>query len=372
MQPYRPPVTESRKVLLAARPPVGEGPSTREVRAGLRELRPPLPVLVAGALMALVPLILLVLAGYVAVQVITGDEAWWVRALKLIPSVGLPFFLSALAWRGVKRAVHHGQYSEGFFVARLTTMLCAAIAAFLFWYVEIDGEPWDDTMVVPFLVLALVWLPALPLQTRSAREWPERVLLRRGAQVRSLLEVQLWLDARTHACGQTLPAAARELDPADDELGSGWTINVPCPACGQPYTALFRHRAEAAPSPSTPAALGAPGTHTAGLGGGDLMFLAEQNQLPPDVDLAMVPAADLGPLWFRSAVAVQVTEELLALIPAGKQAVPAMKRWGRPTPMLNPVQEFGRATLEQRLAGRQQATARIEQEIARRQARPAP
>ena len=370
MQPYRPPVTESRKVLLAARPPVGEGPSTREVRAGLRGLRPPTAVLAAGALMAVVPLALLLLAAYVAVSIVTGDSSWWVSALKLVPSVGVPFLLAALSWRGVKRAVHHGQYSEGFFVARLTTMLCAAIGVFLLWYVEIDGEPWDDTMVVPFIALAVVWLPALPLQTRAAREWPERVLLRRGAPVRGLLEVHLWLDARTHECGQSLPVAARELVPAADEQGSGWTVSVPCPACGLPYTALFRHRVDAAPSPATPTALGAPGTHTTGLGGGDLMYLAEQYQVLPDADLTQVVDAELGDLWSRATIAVQLTDELLALVPAGKNAVPAMRRWGRPTPMLHPVQEFERATLERRRADRQAAVVRVEQEIARRQGGP--
>src|SRR4051794_6014300 len=94
-----PPLMESRKVVGAARPPVGEGPPTRVVLAGLRQLRPPLPVLVGVGLMSLVPLALLVVAGYVAVRVLGGDAPVWLRIVAAVPSVGLPFLLAALAWR---------------------------------------------------------------------------------------------------------------------------------------------------------------------------------------------------------------------------------------------------------------------------------
>jgi hypothetical protein len=346
---------ESRKVLGAARPPVGEGPPTRAVLAGLRRLRPPLPVLVGVALMSLVPLALLGVAGYVASRVLGGDAPVLLRAVAAVPAVGLPLLLSALAWRGTKRALHAGQYAEGLFVARLTTMACVVIGGFLLWWVYQEGHAQEGSMAVPFVVLAVVWLPAAFLALPAAKAWPDRVLLRRGIAVADAAEAQVVAAARAHSCGTTPPLGPHRLVPVADDSGTGWALDWRCETCGRPVDLLLRQAG--------------PGERS-GVGGGDWVYLAQQGDEAARVDPATAPDDQLPLLHFRAAAAVQATEGNLALIPPGKDAVPAWRRTGRPVPLTAPPVEFSRPVLERRLAERRAVLARVEHEVARRSAGP--
>lgn len=368
MAPRQPTTNEARKALDAAGVPEGEGFATSDVLRGLREVRPPASVLVGVGIMAVLPLGLLALAGYIAVSIVTSDSAWWVNVLRFIPGVGLPFVLSALSYRGVKRALHTGDYQAGFFTARLVTGLCTVIAVFLVYYLYGRGKPYDPTMAYPFVVLALAWLPGIPLALPSARRWPDRVFLRRGAEVRGELEAQMFMEARQHICGTELPAPLRRLLPTADDSGPGWRVDATCPTCGQPLTFFFRHRRELAPPPDAPLALGAPGSRSPGLGGGDWMHLALHFDAGTSAPQEQLTDEELHRAHARAVLAEQATEELLALVPAGKKAVPLMRRSGRPVPFGQPLDEFGRATLERRLADRRDARTRLQEEIARRAA----
>ncbi|QNG36327.1 hypothetical protein F1C76_06765 [Geodermatophilaceae bacterium NBWT11] len=361
-----PPLMETRKVLQAARPPVGEGPPTREVLAGLRRRRPPAAVLLAVALMALVPLVLLVLALLVLVDTWTGDDGVFLSLVKTVLFSGTLFLLSALAWRGVKRALHFGSYREGLFVARLTTGVCVVIAVFLLAYVVSEGNEQEPSMLVPFVVLAVVWLPALPLQTRSAREWPDRVLLRSGPQVRGERELAFLLEARPHSCGQPLPVGAA-IAVADEE-SRGWVWRGDCPHCGRPAVHVFGERTEDAPT--EPWAWGRDGSRP-GLGGGDLLHLGDRFEQPADVEPTALADDQLHQTWLAALGSVQATEQLLQLVRPGKDAVAPWRRTGRPVPLTTPGEVFSRTAIESRLAARRDTLARLEAETARRRALPA-
>ena len=346
------PLMESRKLLTAARPPVGEGPSTRTVLRGLREVRPPAPVLLGVALMSLVPLALLGVTVFLAVRLVVADTALFWRLLMSVPVVGTAFLLSALSWRGTKRALHAGQYDDGLFAARLTTIICGVIGAFLLWYVFVDGNEQEDSMLVPFIALALVWLPVLPLLAPSARAWPDRVLLRRGADVHAEEDARLVAAARAHTCNSTPPLMPHQLVPLRDDSGSGWALDWTCQRCGQPTNTLFRLVAPDAP---------------VGVGGGDWMYLSEEGATrAAATDPATAAPERLPMLHFDAWVAVRATEHLLALIPDGKESVPGRRRIGRPFPVMTPVENWTRPVLEQRLAERRATLARVEQEVARR------
>lgn len=364
---------ESRNLLQAASPPVGFGPSSAVVLEGLRELRPPLSVVAAAALMSLAPLTLLVGAVSIGWNIITGDAKWLGRILILILGFGIPFMLSALSYRGIKRALHYGDYSQGFFIARLVAVLCLIIGVFLVWYVVLEGEPAELSMVVPFITLAVVWLPMIPLQARSAKEWPERVSLRRGLEVRSEAEANIVLDVRPLDCGHLLRPAARQLVPVEDASGRGWVLNVPCPTCGQPANWVFRHRIEDAPDPLNPLALGAPGSQTSVLRVGEMVALAGVNQVPPDTDFTSVPLDELRMMYINSVVAIELTEELLVWARSGHMGGRSDEAERidpppppRPEAVDNWVTETELPTLKWRLAERRQTLARIEQESARR------
>ncbi len=353
---------ETRKVLQAARPPVGEGPPTRAVLAGLRRLRPPASVLVAVLVMALVPLVLLVGAVSLVVGTWSTDGVFVALATTLLLG-GLLVVLSALAWRGVKRALHFGAYEQGLFVARLTTVACVAIAGFLLWYVVSEGNPQEPSMLVPFVVLALVWLPALPLQAPSAKAWPDRVLLRSGPEVRSRRELGFLLDARPHSCGVPLPVDGA-VEVADEEA-RGWVWRGSCPACGRSAVHVFRLRAADAPDAADPLAWGRVGSAPA-LGGGDLLYLGDAYAVPAGLDPAALSEDELRASWVRALASDQATEQLLALVPAGKVAVPVWRRTGRPVPWTTPGERFSRADVQARLGERRDVLQRVEQEWARR------
>jgi hypothetical protein len=342
---------ESRKVLNAARPPLGEGPSTRVVLAGLRQLRPPAAVLAGVALMTLAPLALLALTGWVAVGVLGDDYPLVLRLVVAVPAVGLPFFLAALAWRGTKRSLHVGQYSEGFFIARLTTMACGVIGVFLLWWVYLEGNPQEDSMLVPFAALAVLWSPALFLHTPAARAWPDRVLLRRGIGVTDAAEAQVVAAARDHSCGTTVPLGPHQLQPVSDDSGTGWVLDWTCAGCGRPVQHLFRRLQPGEPSE---------------VGGGDWVFLAAQGDAAAGVDPCSASPEQLDQAHFLAAAAVRATEGNLALVPDGKDAVPAWRRTGRPVTLRFPPSEFTRAVLDRRLAERRAVLGHIEREVARR------
>ncbi|WP_157518933.1 hypothetical protein [Modestobacter sp. Leaf380] len=363
-----PPLMETRKVLAAARPPAGEGPPTREVLRGLRELRPPVSVLVGVALMALMPLGLLVLSLWLLAATWTGPDGVFLSLVKTVLFSGTLFLLSALSWRGVKRALHSGDYQQGFFVARLATVVCGVIGAFLLWYVYGDGNPQEPSMLAPFVVLAVAWLPVLPLQARAAREWPSRVLLRGGPAVRGVRELAMLLEARTHTCGRPLPVQG--MTPVADSGAQGWAWNGPCPACGVGVVQVFSLRAADAADPADPWAWGRPGSAPA-LGGGDLLYLADRFDVLAGGDPATWSVEQLENARTLLIGSVQATGELLALVPQGKAAVPLMKRFGRPVQLVGDPEQFTRVRLEQRLGERRSRLQAVQAELVRRGQAPA-
>lgn len=361
-QPGRmPPLMETRKVLGAARPPVGEGPPVGEVLAGMRRLRPPSPVLAAVALMALVPAALLALAVAALVWTWTSDGV----ALALVKTVlfaGTLLLLAGLCWRGVKRALHVGSYAEGLFAARLVLLANGAFLLFLLWYVQRqDGELSASMLVFP-AALVLAWLPVLPLRARAATEWPDRVLLRRGPSVRSRRELAMLLTARPHTCGQPLPVDGMA-EVRDDE-GRGWAWSGPCPSCGQDTLQVARLREADAADPADPWAWGRAGSRPA-LGGGDLLYLGDRLAAAAEGDPGTWSVEQLQAGQALLADAVQATEQLLSLVPAGKAAVPFRQRWGRP-PGVGDPDAFSRVRLEARLAERRGRLAAVGAELARR------
>jgi hypothetical protein len=279
----------------------------------------------------------------------------WLRVVAAVPAIGLPLLLSALAWRGTKRALHAGQYADGLFVARLTTMACVVIGGFLLWWVYQEGNAQEASMAVPFVVLAVVWLPAAFLALPAARAWPDRVLLRRGIAVADAAEAQVAAAARPHGCGTTPPLGPHRLVPVADDAGTGWALDWRCETCGQPVDLLLRQTR--------------PGERS-GLGGGDWVYLAQQGDQAAVIDPGTADPDQLSLLHFRAAAAVRATEGTLALVPTGKDAVPAWRRTGRPVPLTLPPAEFTRPVLERRLAERRGVLARIEHEVARRTAEP--
>ena len=358
-----PPLMETGKVLGAARPPVGEGPSTREVLAGLRRLRPPASVLVAVAVMAVVPLVLLGLA--VAALVWTWrTDGVLLGLVKTVLFAGTLFLLSALSWRGVKRALHLGSYGEGLFVARLVLIANVGFLVFLLWYTYSQGEELAASMLVFPVALAVAWAPMLPLQAQGAKDWPARVLLRSGPSVRSRRELAMLLTARPHACGQPLPVDG--MVEVSDEEGRGWAWRGPCPTCGLDTVQVVGLRADDAADPADPWAWGRAGSRPA-LGGSDLLFLGDSFASLAAGDPAGWTDDQLRAGQALRIGAVQATEELVSLIPAGRGAVPFGLRFGRPVPIGDP-EVFGRSRLEERLAQRRTALEQVEQELGRRTA----
>ncbi|MCO7221991.1 hypothetical protein [Klenkia sp. PcliD-1-E] len=331
--PRRPPLMESRKVLAAARPPEGTGPTTAAVLRGLARVRPPLPVLLATVLLALVPLALLVVAVRYAVGIAGND---WPLAGKLVGGVllcGVLFLLSALSYRGTKRVLHLGSYSEGFFPARLLTVACVVTGLFLAKYVLLDGEPTDPTMVVPFVALAVAWAPWPLLLLPSAQAWPRRVALRWSRPARDADEALLLALLAPHPCPGGPAPWPYAVDPLVTGTGPGWRVHGPCPRCGQPVDVPVR-------APEVPAD---------GLGGGDLHALRTRTAPAAGDAPDAVPRLDDGSLALlraRAATGVTVHDRLLALVPDGADTVPARRRTGTPVPLLTPEAEFSRSTLQ--------------------------
>ena len=355
------------KVLRVTRPPEGTGPSIAEVLRGLRDRRPPLVVGVAWVLALLFPLALVAVAGLVAVRMVTADSNVVNRAVLGGLIVGLLLGLAAFALRGANRAVHVGDRDAARFPARLMAAVCVPIGAFLLFYVNGQGHPWERSMAWPFLLLVLAVAPLPLLAAPPARRWTGEVLLRRGPAVRSPLEAHLFMDARgCTGCGNALPGDARRLEPARDASGEGWVVQTACPTCGRPLLYAFRRRTEGAADPADPWAVGAPGSRGQGIGGGDWFHLATHHAVPADLQVATADTATLNSWLARGAASVQATQELLALIPAGRAAVPVFRRAGRPAPFFSDVAEFSRAGLQGRLAERRARVREVRDELARR------
>ncbi|SDF98256.1 hypothetical protein [Klenkia brasiliensis] len=351
--PRRPPLTESRKVLAAARPPEGTGPTTAAVLRGLARVRPPLPVLLATALLALVPLALLAVAGWCAVGIAGGD---WPLLGKLAGGTllcGVLVLLAALAHRGTKRVLHLGSYAEGFFPARLLTIACVVTGLFLAKYVLLDGEPTDPTMVLPFVALAVAWAPWPLLLLPSAQAWPRRVALRWSRAARDADEAVLVALLAPHPCPGGVPPWPWAVDPLVAETGPGWRVHGPCPRCGAPVDVPVR----AADVPAE------------GLGGGDLHALRTRLAPAPGEGPDLPARLDDGSLLLlraRSATGVDVQDRLFALVPDGADAVPGRRRTGTPVPLLTPESEFGRPVLQERREQHAALLAAADAELARR------
>jgi len=321
-------------VLAAARPPVGAGPSTAAVLRGWARVRPPVPVVLAAALLAVVPLALLAVAARYAVEFAGEDWPLLGRVVGTVLVCGVLVLLAALAFRGLKRVVHLGSFSEGFFPARLLTIACVVTGLFLVKYVLVDGEPTDPTMVVPFVALAVAWAPWPLLLLGSAQAWPSRVRLRWTRPARDADEAVLVALLAPHTCrGGPLPWPWA-VDPVLAETGPGWRVHGACPRCGSPVDVTSR----------------AAETAREGIGGGDLHALSRRVAPLADEQPGMVAGLDDGQLAVlraRSAVGVAVHERLLALVPAGAEVVPARLRTGTPLPLMTPETDFGRAALQQ-------------------------
>ncbi|MEI4270307.1 hypothetical protein TEK04_01105 [Klenkia sp. LSe6-5] len=349
----RPPVMETRKVLAAARPPVGPGPSTAAVLRGWSRVRPPVPVVLATVLLLVVPLALLGVAVRYAVSIAGGD---WPLLGKLAGGFllcGVLVMLAALAVRGAKRVVHLGSFSEGFFPARLLSVACVVTGLFLVKYVLVDGEPTDPTMVVPFVALAVAWAPWPLLLLPSAQAWPRRVRLRWSQPARDVEEAGLLALLAPHPCRGGPPPWGYATDPVQAETGSGWRVHGTCPWCGAPVDATTR----------------AAETAREGVGGGDLHALARRTAPPegeqPDV-ATRCDDVQLELLRCRSLVGVAVHERLLALVPPGADVVPARLRTGTPVPLMTPETAFGRAALQQEAERHRAFLAAADAEVVRR------
>ncbi|MBB3677848.1 hypothetical protein [Modestobacter versicolor] len=355
------------KALQAARPPEGTGPSTAEVLRGLREHRPPVPVLAAWVLGLLFPLALVAIAVLVVVREATADGNLANRVVIGALLVGVLLGVAGLSLRGLNRAVHVGDHDAARFPARLMTVVCVPVALFLVFWVEGRGHDWESSMVWPFALLALAWAPRPFSAQPAARRWTADALLRRGPEVRSGLEADLFMDARVCArCGNALPGQARRLEPVSGPVGEGWVVQTPCPTCAAPLLYAFRRRDDGVPAPDDPLAIGAPGSTGRGMGGGDWSHLATVHAVPADLDVATADTATLRSWLARGAVSVQATGELLALVRPGGRAVPLSRRAGRPAPFSSDVAEFSRAGLKSRLTERRARLVAVRDELARR------
>lgn len=355
------------KVLQVARPPEGTGPTFAEVLAGLRAHRPPAPVVAAWLIGSLFPLALAAVAVLVVVREATADGNLANRVVVGAAVVGVLLGVAALSVRGVDRGVHVGDHDDARFPARVMTAVCVPVGLFLLFYVLGQGHDWEPSMLWPFAFLALAWAPRPLTVLTAARRWTAEAVLRRGPEVRSRLEADLFMDSRSCAgCGNALPGPARRFEPVSGPVGAGWVVQTPCPTCGAPLLYAFRDRPDGAPDPADPLAIGAPGSTGRGIGGGDWFYLANHHAVPADLD---VTTADTGALrsWLaRGAASVQATGELLALIPGNRKAVPLFRRSGRPAPFFSDVAEFSRAGLEGRLAERRARLVAVRDELARR------
>jgi hypothetical protein len=355
------------KALQAARPPEGTGPSMAEVLQGLRAHRPPLPVLAAWLLGLLFPLALAAVAVLVVVREVTAEGNLANRIIVGGVVVGILLGVAALSLRGINRAVHVGDYDAARFPGRAMTVVCVPIALFLLFYVQGEGHAWEASMLWPFAFLVLAWAPIPFTALPAARRWTAAAVLRRGPEVRSVLEADLFMDSRSCSrCGTALPAEARRFQPAAGVVGEGWVVETPCPTCGAPLLYAFRRRADGAADPGDPLALGAPGSTGRGIGGGDWFYLGGHHAVPADLDVRTADTGTLSSWLARGAASVQATQELLALIPAGRKAVPLFRRSGRPAPFFSDVAEFSRAGIERRLAERRARLVEVRDELARR------
>jgi hypothetical protein len=327
-----------------AGPPRGFGPPVATVLLGLRQLRPPAPVLVAALLLAAVPLALLALAALLGLRLL-GSDLWLVlRLVGLVPVVGVPFLLAALAWRGLKRVVHTGAYADGFFLARLGVVGLAVYTAALIAMLVGDDRPAPWTAVLPYVVVAYLWAPMALLVLPSARAWPGRVALRHGTAVADRHEAELVCAARQHPvhgaalCPTTPPLVPHWLWPRSDDSGQGWVLSWQCPTCRQQV-----------PTPTRQQVAG----ERSGIGGADWLYLTWAAESATAVPPAQLDDDALGRHLFAADAGVLAGERLLASIPPGRPRVPVLQRYGRalaPDPS-----SWDRTSIEARV---QQARAR--------------
>ena len=346
---------ESAKAVQGAGPPRGFGPPVGAVLAGGRQLRPPAVVLGAAALLAVAPVALLTLAVLLAGQLLGSDLWGVVRVVGLVPVVGVPVLLAALAWRGLKRVVHTGSYADGFFLARLGVVGLLVYTAALVAMLLGDDRPAPWTAVLPYVVVAYLWLPWVLLRLPAARAWPQRVALRKGTAVADELEAQLLCAARQHPgdqvllCPTTPPLVRHVLQPVADASGEGWQLSWRCPTCGQPVPTLARL---------------APAGGGTGLGGADWLYLTWAAADATAADPAGLDGPELARHVFAADAGVLAAERLLELVPAGRPRVPVLRRHGR---AMSPLPEsWDRSAIEQGLqvAGARRDAAR--HELARR------
>ncbi|MEI4272836.1 hypothetical protein TEK04_13990 [Klenkia sp. LSe6-5] len=358
MTTNRVPRGDTARAVQSARPPIGPGPSSRVLFQGLAELRPPLPVLVAGVLMT-VPVLGLAVAS-VAV-VVRGFSVGFGQGLFSILFGIILFTLAGLGWRGVKRTVHLGSYDDGFFLARLS-LIGLVVAAVALVVLATQGETLDWSFALLPAAVAFLWLPWLLLQNGPARAWPQRVELRRGTRVADVADAVLLPGLRAHTCGAVgfaFPAQPARVVPVHGGYRPGWRVSYTCSACGQPAEQL--------------AMAGEP----SGLGGADLWWLGEQAdqvcQTAPDASLQASLTAPrtlddevLGRAVSAMRRGVRATEQLLDLVPEGKDAVAVMSRAGRAIPAGHVTTAFRRDVVERELSRRRGWLAALETEVQRR------
>ncbi len=348
---------ESAKAVQGAGPPRGSGPPVAAVLAGVRQLRPPAPVLVAAVLLAVAPAALLVLAVLLGQQLL-GSDLWLpLRVVGLVPVVGVPSLLAALAWRGTKRVLHTGAFADGFFLARLGLVGALVYTVALVAMLLDDARPAPWTAVLPYAVVAYLWLPWTVLQLPAARAWPGRVALRHGTVVADEFEAHLLCAARQHPgeqlllCPATPPLVRHVLRPVADDTGSGWQLSWRCPTCGQLVPTLTRRAPDGGPT---------------GVGGADWLYLVRAAATATTADPAGLDGPALGDHLFAADAGAHAAERLLDLVPAGRDRVPVLRRHGRAT---SPVPEsWDRASIEQHLHVARARRDDARQELARRRA----
>lgn len=337
---------ESAKAVQGAGPPRGFGPPVGTVLAGLRRLRPPLPVLVAAGLLAVVPAALLVSGALLGRQLLGSDLWLVVRVVGLVPVVGVPVLLAALAWRGLKRVVHTGTYGDGFFLARLGVVGLLVYTAGLVAMLVGDDRPAPWTAVLPYVVVGYLWAPMALLLLPSARAWPGRVAVRHGTPVADRHEAQLVCAARQHPgphgapCPTTPPLVQHALWPRADDSGQGWELFWQCPTCGQRVP--------------TPTRQQLPGERS-GVGGADWLYLTWAAETATAGSPADLDRGGLERHLFAADAGVHAGERLLARIPPGRTRVPVLRRDGRP--LAPDPSAWDRTAIEARL---RQARARAD------------
>lgn len=351
---------ESKKVLAAARPPVGLGPPTSVVLRDLREVRPPAAVLVGFLLSALAPLGLLAAAAVVVVEM-SSYGGLHIRFFMVL-FTGVLLVAAGLAWRGTKRAVHLGEYDGAFFVPRLAAAFCVVASLAALKLAVVDGEdvPWSFAYV--FIGTAVLWLPRLAFTRPSARAWADRALLRRGFDVHDEHEAQLLAVTRPHACGRMQQLQPRELVPVRDASGRGWALTAPCEGCGRPMDTFFR---QVAPGRRSEAG---GGDRLAAVRDAEGVSRSEAERLEIlGAGIDSLPADRLAHWHHAALTAVRCLEELLASIPAGSDTVPRRRRTGRVMGVgADPERTWGRRPLTEQLTRWQQELARLDGEVARR------